>query len=335
MRRPELMAVLLALAASLPACSAQPDKAKVHRGGHAVTPTSQPDSKSIVLRSTHILLIDVISANAGPWADSQPGLKARNLDLSVRVAEVLRGKLDPPPGGPMHISVTQSDYAGELMMQPLPGPWPRGDMMPGTALVVFAGTRELRAETVLVEPACTQVMPAEPVLAGLRIAAQAEAGDLPLSRALALAAPEAAHLDPIFADFLWGKYGGAAMASQSEFDSLEDFAERPGMDVRTRQALLKDGYDLVGLHGDSTPERARRLALAMFRVLLMDEAADLRENLIGTYLPNLLGITSDLPHQEASKVFQGHEAERKTVEAFLRRQTDADATPLLTWINAR
>ena len=335
MRRPGLMAVFLALAASLPACSAQPDKPKVHRGGHAVTPTAQPDSKSIVLRSTHILLINVISVDAGPWADSRPGLKARNLDLSVRVDEVLRGKLDPPPGGPVHISVKQNDYAGELMMQPLPGAWPRGDLLPGTSLVAFAVTTEQRAETVLVEPACTQVMPAQPVLAGLRIAARAEAGDLPLSRVLALAVPEAARLDTVFADFLWGKYGGAAMASQSEFDSLEDLAERPGIDVRTRQALLKDGYDLVGLSGDSTPERAQRLALAMFRVLLMDEAADLRENLIGTYLPNLLGITSDLPHQEASKVFLRHEAERHGLEAFLHRQTDADAAPLLTWINAR
>ncbi len=335
MCRPGLMAVFLALAASLLACSAHVDGSKAHRGGHAVTPTAQPGSKSIVLRSTHVLLIHVTSANAGPWAPTPEGLKSRKVDLSVRVAEVLRGKLDPPAAGPVNLSITQYDYPGELMMQPLPGSWPRGDLLPGTSLVVFAQTPELRAERVLVEPACTQVMPAEPVLAGLRIAAQAEAGDLPLPRTLALAVPEAAHLDPVFADFLWGKYGDAAMASQSEFDSLEDFTERPGLDVRTRQALLKDGYDLVGLYGDSTPERARRLALAMFHVLLMDEAADLRDNLIGTYLPNLLGITSELPHQEASKVFQGHAAERSALEAFLHRQTDADATPLLTWINAR
>jgi hypothetical protein len=299
-----------------------------------LTPTAA--RKSIVLRSTHILLIEVITADAGPWAPSGPGFKSRSVDLSLRISETLRGKLDPAPGAPVQISITQSDYDGELMMQPLPGAWARVELLPGTTLVVFSESNEDRGERILSEPACTRVVPAGPVLTGLRIAAQAEAGHLPLARTLALAVLDTARLDSTFAEFLWGKYGDGAMASQEDFNLLADFSERKGFDAGARQALLKGGYDLVGLHGDATPERAQRLALAMFGVLLMPESTDLHENLIDTYLPNLLGITSDLPYQAASAVFKGHKAERDAVEAFLRRHgTDADATPLLKWLNGK
>jgi len=301
-----------------------------------VTQTSHTDSKSIVLRSTHILLVEVITAKEGAWAPSSPGLKSRRVDLSLHVSETLRGKLDPGPTGPVHISISQSGYDGELMMQPLPGAWAGVELAPGAALVVFAKSNEMRVERILAEPACTAVVPAERVLPGLRIAAQAEAGNLPLGRTLDLAAPITARLDSTFAEFLWGKYGDGAIASQSDFDLLADFAERKGLDARTRQALLNGAYDLVKLHGDATPERAQRLALAMCRVLLMPEAADLHENIIGTYLPNLLGITSGLPPQSVSAVFKGHEDERNALKAFLRRHgTDADATPLLTWLSAK
>lgn len=301
-----------------------------------MTQTAHTDSKSIILRSTHILLVKVMTAKVGAWAPSRPGLKSRSVDLSLQVVETLRGRLDPAPTGPVHISITQTDYAGELMMQPLTGAWAGAELLPGTMLVVFATSAEARVEHILVEPACTRVVPAEPALSGLRIAAQAEADELPLGRTLALAARDTARLDSTFAEFLWGKYGNGAMASQSDFDLLADFTERKGLEARTRQALLNGGYDLVKLHGDAIAERAQRLALAMCRVLLMPEAADLHENLIGTYLPNLLGITSGLPPLAASAVFKGHEAERNAVKAFLRSHgTDTDTTPLVTWLNAK
>jgi hypothetical protein len=287
-----------------------------------------------VLRSTHILLIEVIAANAGPWVPSSPGFKSRSVDLSLRISETLRGKLDPAPGAPVQISITQSDYDGELMMQPLAGAWARVELVPGTALVVYSESNENRVERILSEPACTRVVPAGPVLTGLRISGQAEASHLPLARTLALAALDTARLDSTFAEFLWGKYGDGAVASQEEFNLLADFSERKGFDAGARQALLKGGYDLVGLHGDATPERAQRLALAMFRVLLMPEAAEIHENLIGTYLPNLLGITSGLPQQSAVAVFKDHEADRDRVKAFLRHHgTEADPAPLLHWLN--
>jgi hypothetical protein len=332
MRRQRLTTVILALATGVSAWSAQPARSQGLPGGHTLTPTAAP--KSIVLRSTHILLIEVITANAGPWAPSSPGLISRSVDLSLHVSEALRGKLDPAPGGPVHISITQSDYDGELMMQPLPGAWARVELLPGTALVVFAESDEVRVERILSEPACTRVVPAEPVLSGLRIAGQAEAGDLPLGRTLALAALDTDRLDSTFAEFLWDKYGDGAVASQGDFNLLADFAERKGFDAGTRQALLKGGYDLVGLYGDATPERAQRLALAMFRVLQMPEAADLRENLINTYIPNLLGITSGLPHQAASRVFRDHETDRNSVKSFLQgHKSDGDTAELLTWLD--
>jgi hypothetical protein len=229
------------------------------------------------------------------------------------------------------MSVTQSGYAGELMMQPLPGVWSPVALTPGAELVAFAQTTDSRVDRVLAEPACTRVVPASPILPGLRIAIKAETDGLTLDRTLSLATVEASHLDPVFAEYLWDKYEGEAMASLSAFGSILNFTERGGLDVRTRQTLLQGAYDLVGMHRDDA-DRAQRLALSMCRLLLMPEAAVLHENLIGTYLPNLLGIASSLPPQPASKVFQGHESERDALRAFLRRYgTDGDAAALLAW----
>jgi hypothetical protein len=336
MRRQAFTSIALALTVGISTCRAQPEKSKAHPGGHAVTQTVHADSKSIVLRSTHILLVEVLNAKAGVWEPSRPGLKSRRVDLSLQISEILRGKLDPAPVATADIAITQSDYDGELMMQPLPGAWSHVNLQPGTKLVVFSASNQNSVAIVLAEPACTQVMPAEQVLPGLRIATKAEEADLSLERALALARPEASHLDSTFADFLLEKYGAAAMSSQSNFDLLADFTEQKGLDIKTRQALLQGTYDLVGLHGDATPQRAQRLALTMCRILLMPEAADLHENLIGTFLPNLLGISSELPHQAASAVFKGNQAERDAVLAFLHQHSnEADVAPLLTWLNTK
>jgi hypothetical protein len=336
MRRQVFTSIALALAVGISTCRAQPEKSKAHPGGHAVTQTIHANSHSIVLRSTHILLVEVLSAKAGIWEPSKPGLKSRRVDLSLHISETLRGKLDPAPIGPVNIAITQNDYDGELMMQPLPGVWSHVDLQPGTKLVVFSESDENGVASVLAEPACMRVMPAEQALPGIRIAVQAAEADMPLEHILALARPEAIRLDSTFADFLLEKYGAAAISSQSNFDLLADFIEQKGLDLHTRQALLQGTYDLVGLHGDATPQRAQRLALTMCRVLLLPEAADLHENLIGTYLPNLLGITSELPHQAASAVFKGNQAERNAVISFLhKRPNGADVAPLLTWLNTK
>lgn len=330
------MSIVLALAVGSGACSCQPGGSNVVPKNKFMNSTPNTEPNSIVRRSTHILLVKVINATAGTWVPSSPGLKSRTVKLSLQITQTLRGTLNPPPIEPVHTTITASDYAGELMMQPVTGVWSGVELAPGTDLVIFAQSTSLRIEHVLTEPACTRVVPADSVLHGLRIAVKAEAERLSLDRTLALAIPEATWLDPTFADFLWDQYGAGATASQADFALLAGFAEGKDINTTTRNALLDGGYTLVKLHGDATPERAQRLALAMCRVLLMGEATDLHENLIGTYLPNLLGITSGLPLQPASTVFKGHEAERDALAAFLRQHgTHADAAPLKSWLNVK
>lgn len=298
--------------------------------------TSHTEPKSIVLRSTHILLVKVIAAHSGEWVPSKPGLKSRTVDLSLQITEVLRGRLDPAPKAPVKVKTTPSDYASELMMQPLPGVWSRIEVAPGTELVIFSHSGDPHVEHLLSEPSCLRVTPAEPILPGLRIAVRTEAEHLPLDRTLALAAPETARLDPTFAEFLWDRFGDATMTAQPDFDLLAAFAERKGLDASTRDALLTGAYNLIKLHHNVPPALSQRLALAMCRVLLMPEAADLHGNLIGTYLPNLLGVASRLPPQHASAVFKGHESERDALAAFLHQHhTGADAKPLRAWLDIK
>lgn len=334
MHRRAFTVVALVLAAVLPSRSATPArKPRALPGDPTMMKRPAREHKSIILRSTHILLVRVVAAKPSAWAPAPPGFESRRVELSLEIVEVLRGKLEPAPAGPVTLQVVQFDYAGLLMMQPLPGLWSRIPVEPGTELVAFARSTSARAERILEEPALTRAQTAMPVLPGLRVAVKTLADNRPLHRALELATSIAPQLDQLFAEFLWDRYGDEAVASQADFDLLADFTEKKGLQQLTRLALLDGGDDLVSRDGDETPGRVRRLALTMFRVLLMPEAADLRENLIRKSLPNLLGIASSLPAQPAAKVFAGRAEERAAVEAFLRHHgTDADATPLLAWL---
>ena len=298
-----------------------------------MTQTVQSDSKSIVVRSTNIVLVDVVRAVAGEWAASRPGLKSRNVELTLRAAEQFRGKLDPPPAGEVQVSITQFDYAGELRMQPLPGVWPGVPLAAGMSLVIYSSSQDARIEKVI--DAATLVVEAETVLSGLRIVSKAESQNLHLDAVLALAAPEAPKLDSSFADFMWAEYGDQALASVNQFNLLADFTERKDLTIETRQSFLKGGYDLVGLHGDGTPALAQRLARTMVHLLTIPGTEDLHENLIETFLPNLLGITSELPPQKSADVFRDHETDRAALDAFLRHDKTEAGAVLLKWLHQK
>src|SRR5437899_3787449 len=206
--------VVTVLALEFVACARPPRRSGPPHGDRAMT---QSTSRSVVLRSSHILLVKVVAAKPGPWVPFKPGLKSRKVQLSIAIAETLRGRVDPAPDGPVDVTVEQTDYDGELMMQPLQGSWSRVPIDPGPELVTFSDSSSWRAERMLEEPACKLVVLAEQVLPGLRIAAQALASDLPLKQTLDLAAPVTGKLDPIFAEFLWERYADDAMASQRAF----------------------------------------------------------------------------------------------------------------------
>src|SRR5438045_4350456 len=162
--------VVAALAVGLMVCAPQARRAGGSRGDRVMT---QPASRSIVLRSSHILLVKVVAARPAAWAPFRPGLKSRKVELSVQVEEALRGLIDPAADRPVDVTVEQTAYDGELMMQPLQGSWSPVPIDPGTELVTFSESASGRAELVLEEQACKLVLPAEQALPGMRIAAQA------------------------------------------------------------------------------------------------------------------------------------------------------------------
>ena len=55
------------------------------------------------------------------------------------------------------MTVTQSEFAGELMMQPLAGLWSSLPLEPGTELVLFAKSAVSRVQRVVTEPGLRSV----------------------------------------------------------------------------------------------------------------------------------------------------------------------------------
>jgi hypothetical protein len=214
----------------------------------------------------------------------------------------------------------------------LPGAWSDRELIPGSKWVVFCQAAQQPLARLLAD--CALVAPAAQVLAGVRLALKAEAGRLSLSAMLVLAIPQAAELDPLFVEFLYASYGATAMSSEPEFSRLMEFAELPQLRLETRQALLAGAYDLVTDSDAVSPGHRRRLALAMFRTLLLPQAADLHANLVSPYLPNLLGITSAQPPQSAAAIFAHDAPLRSAVKAALQGPLQAtQAGALAAWLD--
>ena len=291
--------------------------------------TSDARARSIVLRSDPILLVDIVVATPHAWKPSLPGIKTRSVDLTLGIAEVLRGNSDFPRT--LDVTVEQSDYADVLQMRPLPGAWSGLDLSPGSKWVLFCHGKQQFLAPLLAD--CALVAPAALVAPGVRIAQKAINGQLSLSETLALATPLAAELDPLFVEFLYAAYGASAMSFAPDFSLLMALSESPQLRQETRQALLTGAYDLV-TDTDAVPSGHRRhLALTMFRTLLMPQASALHANLASPYLPNLLGITSAQPKLTAASVFEHNAPLLAAVKAALQGPLKAtEQTALAAWL---
>src|SRR5438309_4920742 len=92
--------VVTVLALGFVACARPPRRSSLPSGDRAMT---QPTSRSVVLRSSHILLVKVVAAKPGPWMPFNPGLKSQRVQYSIAIADTHRGQIDPAPDGPVDV----------------------------------------------------------------------------------------------------------------------------------------------------------------------------------------------------------------------------------------
>lgn len=290
---------------------------------------------SIVLQATHILRIRMEDADVGGWSAPRDGWLQRSAHLTITLLEVLKGTVDRRPGEQMRLRVTQYS-SGSPRRPAAPGVWSNQPLDSGTELLAFASSGADRpVESLLEEGTCQQIMPAEGNLANVRLALRADAEGLPPAAIVNLALQQASSLGYLFAEYLWAKLAGPALADLTVFQSLMRLLETPELSPIARWALINAVYSTTVHSPAATPEHVHRLARAFFRLLEVDQDPSVTDNIVQTFLPNLLGVQGGLPDRDADDVFRDSPQERAKVEAILRRyQGTASTQALLAWLGA-
>lgn len=243
-----------------------------------------PDSSSIVLRATHILVIRIESSVAGEWTPSPDGWLRREAQLTVLLEERLKGDTREDAGTSLPLRVTQ--YANpSLWTTGVPGVWSEVSIEPGSRLVAFSHSEGDRTAVLLIEPAC-ELLLAESALADVRLALRAEAGEMDLAALVEEAGKIAGSLGHLFVEYLLEAYGDAALRSPETFEPLAQLLEHPGLSLVARATLLSQLTSRL-LAGAADPACRERLALAMEGLLGLEAAAPLHDNIRDTFLPNL------------------------------------------------
>ena len=279
-------------------------------------PTVVPDSRSVILRSTHILLIRIDSSDAGQWEQDPSGNLVRQVRLGVHLEQILKGEVEQKEGTSLRIEVKQFGRPGTRYYA-VAGVWSDQPIQTLTRLVSFSSTTSKDAAGSLVEPSCKLILPAKSALADVRVALKAEKNKLSLSDTLKLAEPSAGILGYLLPEYLAAKYEGSLASNVEEFSSLMRFIEYSQLAVVARTALLDSAVADVGEARSPSPQILLSLVATLFHLLAMSEAAGIHDNIVEVYLPEALRLDRGAGRFSASQVFQLAPSERAKAEAVL------------------
>lgn len=255
-----------------------------------------PESRSILLRATHILSIHIDSVDAHPWGPRTQGGEERLVNLIIRIREIVKGNVDQKVDESVKFTVSQVRLG--MAWGRMPGAWSNIRLEPGLGLVAFSSSNQANAAQLLTPPAVITLESTDSALADARLAARSP--EMNLEEWLAQAKLQASALGNLFADFLWEAYKDEAMADFAIFSLIAAVMEWPDLGNTARSTLLMSIPDTVQGAEPPSTQCIDRLTAAMIRILALPKAEALHENLVGTFLPNL--VDADNPRSRSPAV---------------------------------
>lgn len=290
-----------------------------------------PDSLSFLLRATHVVLVRIEAAKTGDWAPGAAGV-TRVVAVEAKLEALFKGKLSEPAGSVVRVALTQFG-TGTSRVAGVPGAWSHQRVEPGARFVVLSVTSSESAPEILRDPAALLVLPADEALTDVELAATAESRSLDVGATVALATPAAPRLGALFAEYLWARFGAAALAEEKKLEPIAALLEQPALGRGARVTLVSTLVSAITSPEPPPPRQSARLAVALFRLLGMPEAAPLHDNLVGTYLPTLLDLAE--PHaRRAADVFHDHPGELARARAAAHAYKGSEpAAPLIGWLD--
>ncbi|MBZ5675121.1 MAG: hypothetical protein LAP61_12825 [Acidobacteriia bacterium] len=288
-----------------------------------------PDSRSVILQSTHIVLVRVTRVEAPAWSAE----RTRIARIELNLIEVLKGEI-VNGSGTVRFEVTQRlpDPEG----YPYPNNcWSSQDVQTGAELVIFSKTESRVAADVVGQSACRRLMLSSLALSSVRAAAQVEAENPPLDNLARRLVSVAGGIQPVFMEYLVERFGDLRLQERGNFEAVLALLEAPALQPVVRVTLWNGIRGFIMSSGRVEEWHFHRVAISLFRLLALPEAVSMQGNIIGTYLPNLLGLgTSNV--RSANDVFRDWPGERQNATSVINGYSGADSKePLLSWLKAR
>lgn len=311
-----------------------PDRTVEAAGAASAPVRTLADSTSVILRSTHILVLEILSVDGEDWTPGPRGTSTRAIRIEARLAALIKGRLDVTSGEGLRISAHISRSGPRAVG--LPGVWSRHPPQPGQRIAVFSSAQATHADAVMAEPSLLRILPAAEVDADLRQAKAIEEAGAPLVAALGRVS-EPPLLTPLFAEYLVACLDQEHLiAAPKDLAGLLQWLEAEGRSPAVRLFVIPALYQRM-LSGARTP-RASAVALARSSLrLLADAPADdaLAQRLVETDLPHLLGLEGSAPKLTPETLFASAPGERDRARRTLREWPAGRARDrLVAWIGS-
>lgn len=288
---------------------------------------------SEVLESALIVHIEVVSEVLGEWRATDGGRTERDDKIGVRLRQVLKGSLDTAEGDVVELEVIEWGTGGGPLLDYY-GIWAHVDTAPGTELVGFCDGASKDLRVALTDEHCDELVPAETVLPDLRLVLDFESRTLTPDALLLEAGRRQGDGGALFARYIWARLRDAVVGSPDRFNVLMQIAEDPRTRTEAQETYLLAAYEDATFTEELAASQRARLARSMFRAALDPGSRELREPLLGTFIPNL--VEAEAPEKlSVGDVFGGEDDLAKRVLADeADPQSSAYGESLQSWLSS-
>jgi hypothetical protein len=271
-------------------------------------------SPSAIREYANIALVRVVDAKPSPWEPGPRRTKTRRIALELAIERSLKGAQSPPA----QVRVDAEQVEPGPRVTAVPGAWSGKSIEPGSRYIVFANGDLAKIGRVVEASALPQI----------ELALQAERQKWRLDQLAAKAPPEAVGV--MLGEYVLARLDEVLYSDPERFSSLLSWLERPETPSAFRLQLASGIFPKV-ISDDPVPRAFwTRLAISGFRMAALPDSAALAEALVGTYLPNLLGVTGGISRKSATDLFAAFPGDRQTVSTVAARSPE-----LSSWISGK
>ena len=262
-------------------------------------------TQSSIRDSSHIDLVRIERSTPSAWTPGPRHTRVRTVAITIAVEHELKGK----PDSQLAFEIQQTEPGPRTIA--VPGAWSGKSVDPGSRLIVFSASDPAHATRV--EEAAT--------LPQVETAVQADRQKWRLGELGIKASREA--LGPLFGEYVLSRLDEILYSDAGQFDSLLSWLETDRVPADFRLQMMSAIYPRVISDDPAPPAFWSRLAVSGFRIVSMPDAGALRESMLSTYLPNLLGLNDGISRKTPQQVFAHFPQDRA------RAHTAVSVSPLL------